>query len=71
MLRIPTLNEKQLDVAEKILINSANVILATMVLGNAISPKGFDLQLFAGGCILFAVLVGMALAMRKGGKSSQ
>lgn len=70
MLRVPTFNEKQLDIAEKVLINSANVILATLILGNVINPKGLNLQLFIGGSILFLLAVGMAIRMRKREKSS-
>lgn len=66
MFRVPTFNEKQLDIAEKVLINSANVILATLILGNIINPKGFNLQLFIWGCMIFVGAILSALSMRKG-----
>ena len=61
------MNDKQLEVAEKILVNSANVILATLILGNALSPKGFNLILFFLGSILFVAIVIFAFSLRKKG----
>lgn len=58
-------NDQQLDIAEKVLINCANVIWATLILGNFLSPKGFDLKLFVGGGILFLSFVSSAFWLRK------
>jgi len=58
------MNEKQLEILEKVLINSASVILATLVLGNILNPKGFDLTLFSAGCMLFVLAVLIALQLR-------
>ena len=60
------LNERQTEIGEKVLVNSANVILASLIFGNLLSPKGFNLSLFLGGGILFTITVGLALWMRKG-----
>ena len=59
------MNEKQLEILEKVSVNSANVTLATMILGNMLNPKGFDLTAFMCGYILFVFMVGCALWLRR------
>ena len=59
------MNEKQIEIAERVLINSANVFLASMILGNFWSAKEFNLWWFSIGCILFVSVVGIALWLRK------
>ena len=55
------MNEKQIDILEKVLINTANVTLATLVLGNFLSSKALDLTLFSAGISICALSVGWGI----------
>lgn len=59
------MNEKQLEILEKVLVNSANVTMATLIFGTTLSSRGFDLIMFFLGCIIFVVFVGGAIWLRK------
>ena len=59
------LNNRQLDIAEKILVNSANVILASLVLGNFLNPHGFSWVMLFAGCLLFSVIVWYTIWLRR------
>ena len=61
------LNSKQIDLAEKLLVNTANVVLATLILGHLLA-KGFNLLIFAVGCILFLVAILLAFWLRQKGE---
>jgi len=59
------MNEKQFEIAEKVLVNTANVTLATLVFGGFLSSKGFDLKLFLSRSMIFIACVGWAIWLRK------
>lgn len=59
------LNDRQLDIVERTALNSANIVWATFILGNALNPKGFNLIFFIVGCMLFLGFFGFALWLRR------
>ena len=59
------LNSKQIDLAEKILVNAANVILAGIVVTNFVGPNKFHLPSFLIGCSLFTGFAGIAFWLRR------
>lgn len=59
------MNEKQIDIMERVLINSANVTLATLILGGFLSSRGFELTNFSAGIMIFIAFVGWAMWLRK------
>ena len=62
------LNHKQLDVGEKLLINIANVVSATFVVGIFLNSEGFNWKIFAVGCTLYVLLAVAAFWWRRGGR---
>ena len=63
------LNRKQVDLSEKVLVNSANVVLVSLIFGGVFSSKGFNLISVILGCILFTGIILGAFRLRKGDDS--